>query len=459
MHRARALTRSAWTTPLRRAVATVGVAAIAVAACSTSSSPKSNAGTPTSASGVTTGALTASARGVSASEIKIGFTHPDFALLAKTGLIKLDPGPYEEMMQALVDDVNAHGGVNGRKLQLFNAKYSVLTASDQLAACTKMTEDDQVFAILGGFIADDNLCAIQQHATLVIYAYGTGFNRITLAKAKAPFVTWEASDERSTTALVRILDQQGRLKNKTIAVYATQPASKPLIDLTVKALRDSGYSVKDSAINDAATNDSQALNAQDKVIGSRFKDEGIDTVIVQGTIPPASTFDALGYRPTFYAPQSGNITAGAYTNPFDKFPLVAGLAPSADIDLGYDTPAMQHCRDVWKQATGKVIERLTVEQRTGKPTGFQAMQTACSALQLFVAAAKAAGPNLTYQSFQQGLSSLGTIVLPIAPVASFRPNKPDGQDSFQLMQLNPAWKPGSSVAQLLPLGAPTTLTS
>jgi ABC-type branched-subunit amino acid transport system substrate-binding protein len=443
----------------RCAAAILAIGAVGVAACSTLSSPKSSGGSPSSGGGSTAAGLTASATGVTGSEIKIGFTHPDFAALAKTGLITLDPGPYDEMMQALVNDVNASGGVNGRTLNLINAKYSVIGATEQLATCTKLTEDDKVFMILGGFIADNNLCAIQQHATPVIYAYGTGFNQIILGKAKAPFVTWLASDERSTTALVKLLDQQGRLKGKTIGVYSVQAASKQLVDLAVSTLKDAGYTVKDTALNDVDASDAQAFNAQDKVIGTRFKDDGIDTVIVQGTVPPGANWDQIGYYPSFYAPQFGNVTAGAYTNPYSKFPIVAGLEPSADIDLGYDTPSMRHCRDVWQKATGKVIERLTVEQQTGKATGFQAMQTACSALQLFVAAAKAAGPNLTNQSFQQGLDSLGAIVLPIAPIASFAPNKPDGQDSFQLVQLNPAWKPASSTPQFLPLGSQIVLKS
>ena len=131
----------------------------------------------------------------------------------------------------------------------------------------------------------------------MIFGYGAGFNQIALSKARAPFTTFEASDERSTEALVKILSQQGSLKGKTIGVYGTLSAAKPLIDLTVKDLKDAGYSVKDTAINDAPSSDSQAFNAQDKVIGSRFKDEGIDLVFVQVTVPPGSNWDLVGFHP------------------------------------------------------------------------------------------------------------------------------------------------------------------
>ena len=362
------------------------------------------------------------------------------------------------MAKVLVDDINAHGGVDGRKLQLFTQKYSVLQNADQLATCTKLIEDDKVFAVLGGFIGDTNLCVTQQHSTTLISGYGSGYNQIALDKARAPWATWHASDERAVQALVKILAAQGGLNGRTIGVYGTLSASKPLIDLTVQQLKDAGYQVKDTAINDVDASDAQAANAQDKVIGNRFKDEGIDTVFVLVTVPPGTNFDSIGYYPQFYSPQTILISPGAYTNPYGKFPLVAGLSASANPNSGFNTPAMVHCREVWKNATGKVIKPFTEEQKDGKSTGWAAMTTACAALQIFAAAANAAGPNLTPATWLKGLESLGPIVLPTAPVSSFGPNKPDAQDSFQLEKFNPAWVSGSSAPQFFPTGAPIKLT-
>src|SRR5262249_38651310 len=113
----------------------------------------------------------------------------------------------------------------------------------------------------------------------------------------------------------------------------------------------------------------------------------------------------------------------------------------------------------YKAATGKTIEKFTVEQQQGKTTGFSAMNTACSALTVFVDAAKKAGTNLTYDSFTKAIESLGTFSIPETPVASFGPNKHDAQDSFQLLKFNPVWKNGSTAPQFLPLGAPITQRS
>jgi hypothetical protein len=437
-------------------VVVVIVLAVGASACSSSGSGKAT-GTTSGSSGSTK--LTASARGVTASTIKIGLSYPDLAALAKAGYINIDNGDYPSIAKALVDDINAHGGVDGRKLELFLGKYSVIGNTDQLAACTKLTQDDQVFMILGGFIGDNNLCAIQQYSTPEIFGYGAGFNQITLAKARAPFTTFEASDERSTEALVKLLADQGTLKGKTIGVYGTLSASKPLIDLTVKDLKAAGFNVKDTAINDAPATDSQAFAAQDKVIGSRFQNEGVNLVFVQVTVPPGGNWDLIGYYPAMYTPQSSLVNTGALMGyPYGKFPVVGSLQPTSDPNLGYDTPAMKHCREVYKAATGKTILTPTQEEQQGKSSGFQGMSTTCAELQMFVAGADAAGADLTPETWLKGLESVGKIELAASPEASFGPNKPDGQDGFQLVKFNPAWTAKSGVAQFIPVGKSITLT-
>jgi hypothetical protein len=444
-----------------RAVAALASAAALAGACSTSSSNGGASGSPTSrAVGATasTGAptLTASAKGVTATTIKIGFSYIDLETLAKSGIIKISHGPYEQIITALVNDVNAHGGIDGRKLQLFTAKYSPIGNTDQLTACTKLTEDDGVFAVLNGLLQDNNLCIVQQHSTILI---GGNLNGPLLAKARAPWATASASDERSITALVQLMDQNGYLKGHTIAIYAQATVNQPLVDEAIKAVEAAGAKVADTAIFDVPTGDVQAASAQDKVIASRFQDKHVDTVINVGLFTPGADWDSDGFHPALFELSSGNISAAVFTNPLGKFPIVAGLGASADPNAGYDTREMQRCRAVWKQATGKDIQTTTQEDLAGKSSGNVAMSIACTALQIFVAAAKAAGPDLDDQTFAKGLASIGKIELAGVPVASFGPNKPDGQDSFQLLKLDPDWKQGQGKQQFTAIGSPLTLTN
>ena len=447
-----------------RWTAVLAACAVTAGACSTSSNNKSSSNTSpsgsTAASGSGSRTFPATSKGVTAGTIKIGFSYPDLEALAATGMLNISNGPYEPIIKAIVDDVNQKGGINGRKLQVYTAKYAVLGNDPQIASCTQLTEDDQVFAVLGGYIGPNNLCVTQQHATILVSGYGSGFNQNVLAKTRAPWSTWGASDERSLQALVKVLDQQGALKGHKIAVYAQQTNSKPLVDLTVKSLESAGYKATDTAVMGVSASDVQAFNAQDKIIAQRFKDEGIDVLFLVDSTPTANNWDSVGWHPAVYVPQTSLVTPGAFLGykVFPKFPIVAGLAAAADPDAGYNTPVMQACRAAYQRETGKVIKTAAQETADGTSSGLAAMTQTCSALAIFVAAAKAAGPNLNQQTFLKGLESIGAISTPAAPVGSLGPNKWDAQDSFQLAKHDPTWTPKSTQSEFIPVGQPVTIS-
>ena len=68
-----------------------------------------------------------------------------------------------------------------------------------------------------------------------------------------------------------------------------------------------------------------------------------------------------------YLPTTSLITTGAFTDPLEKFPIVAGVASTADPDGNYDSPEMKKCREVWKQATGQDVKTPTQEMPTRSP--------------------------------------------------------------------------------------------
>ena len=432
----------------------VALVTVALAACATDRDEPSS--TPAT-TGKSDAPRTASARGVTADTIKVGFSYIDLETLAKSGIIKIDHGPYEQIIKALVDDVNANDGVNGRMLELVTAKYSPIGNTEQLAACTKLTEDAKVFVVLNGFLNTNNLCVVQQHQTALIGGSTTALTPANLARAKAPWVSWSATTQRSIDALVEALNKNGDLEGHKVGVYVAQAGNKPLIDLTAKALTDAGYPPAETAFNDAPESDVQAANAQDTVIAQRFKNAGVDVVIDAGQYIPGAAWDAAGYHPSIYTLETGNIAAGAFTNPFGTFPIVAGLSASAESGSEFKSKSFQHCVEVWEKASGKKIQTVLEEDKAGKSSGNTALQIACSALQIFVEGAKAAGTNLTNETLTAGIESLGKIELPNTLVASFGPDKLDGQDLFQLQKFDPTWKEGEGKSQFINVGEPVTL--
>jgi hypothetical protein len=437
-----------------RRLTAIALAAAVLAACSTAKNDAKQTSSTTDATGGTA-KLTATSRGVTADSIKIGFAYLDLDALAKSGIVKIAPGPYEDMMNVLVDDVNAHGGVNGRKLVVSYAKFSPIGNTEQLAACAKLTEDDGVFAVLFGLLQDNNLCIVQQHATILV---SESYSSVQLAKARAPWATWGPSNDRAIKALVQLMDRNGYLDGHTVAVYAEGTVNQPLVDEAVDALEAAGTKPVDTAVFDVPAGDTQAAATQDRVIAERFRNKHVDTVVNVGLFTPAADWDNVGYHPSIFMYSAGNIAGAAYTNPLEKFPLVAGLQASADPDAGFNTPEMRRCRKLWKDKTGKEILDAQGENDLGRTTGAASMTVACASLQIFVAAAKAAGPNLTQETWKKGLESLGKMALPTEPVASFGPGKTDGQDTFQLVRHDPSWKVGSPKPEFIAIGEPITLT-
>ena len=62
--------------------------------------------------------------------------------------------------KAIVDDINAHGGIHGRKLDATIVKLNPTSPTQATSACTKLTQDDKVFVAVGFFLADSVLCYV-----------------------------------------------------------------------------------------------------------------------------------------------------------------------------------------------------------------------------------------------------------------------------------------------------------
>src|SRR3954463_5916588 len=81
--------------------------------------------------------------GISASEIVIG-THQDLS-----GPIKTWGVPVANGMKLAVEEINAAGGINGRKLRLI-IEDSAYDPKKAVLASQKLVEKDKVLAVIGG---------------------------------------------------------------------------------------------------------------------------------------------------------------------------------------------------------------------------------------------------------------------------------------------------------------------
>ena len=136
-----------------QAAAIVTAAALAAAACSSSSS-SSSASSSTSGSGSSSAALTASAPGITPTQILIG-SHQPLTGPAAPGYDEIAPAS-----DAYFNYVNANGGVYGRKIvyKYLNDAYDPTTTA---SVVRQLVLQDNVYALFDGLGTPTHLAAVQ----------------------------------------------------------------------------------------------------------------------------------------------------------------------------------------------------------------------------------------------------------------------------------------------------------
>src|SRR4051794_22735584 len=226
------------------------------------------------------GVAWAATPGVTKDEIKLGVSYVD--LDAICDVTDISHGDYKTTYNAVIDELNRQGGVNGRKIVPVFAPINPIGTAPAQEACVKLTEDEKVFATVGFFYFDAPLCYVAQHDTPIL---GGTMNPTYLKQAKAPWMTLDSGPEVTPRA-VDALVKSGDLKGK-IGVVAAATEEKNLLDPAVlPALKRNG--IKNTvAIIDAPLNDPVAATQQAGTIAEKFKSDRIKTVLLVGATPSA----------------------------------------------------------------------------------------------------------------------------------------------------------------------------
>src|SRR4029450_1111693 len=178
--------------------------ALLVAACTAGDDSASDTtgtdDTPAAASPSATGP----SPGVTDDTVQVGVTHVDESPPSALGL-NLRLGDNEGAYQALFDQINAEGGINGREIEAVYAPIDPTSPAPADAACVRLTEDEDVFIVIGFFLADAVRCPLATHATAVI---GGTMTEELLADAQAPWLT-NLADSDFPVALLDAMHEGG----------------------------------------------------------------------------------------------------------------------------------------------------------------------------------------------------------------------------------------------------------
>ena len=364
---------------------------------------------------VATGAAAAaqSAQGVTPSTIKVGITYPDVAAIRN--LINVDPGNYTVAYTTLIKQVNAAGGINGRKIVPVFAAVDPLGTSGAATACTQLTEDDKVFVAVGFFQQVDTACYVQTHATPII---GASLTAQQSAAAKATWFNNMLSDSDLVPKEMAIFKQEGAFAGKKVGVVGTS-ADTDEMKIVGSALNKLKVNVVQTAVNSVPDTDTTAQVAEYGTIAEKFQSSGVNLVVAVGNSgngwPSALQNNQSTYMPRFIATDYTDLSAyvtnkAGHSNAILKNVLTAGPIPPPNVI--WDDPAMKKCVATIQKANPSDVINNPVTATSTTPVTWTAPELACAQMALFTDIVKAAGKTLNNQTFLKGGQSLAHVTLP-----------------------------------------------
>lgn len=353
---------------------------------------------------------TGPAPGVTDTSVKVGVTYVDLASLGN--VVTIDHGDYESSYQALFDAINEEGGIHGRTIEAVFAPVNPVGTDSSEAACVELTQDEEVFVIVGFFLDDSVLCPLETHETAVI---GPSQTPERLARARAPWFSTAGSSDFQNE-IVRAMAEAGEFDG-TLGVFGGPAEEDQLNDEILPLLEELGIEVAETAVVDAPPDDVNAINAATGVIAERFRASGVDQVLIVGTagLTWASGTEAMDYRPQLLLTDSNSILAFASDAAGNDLSIledaVAGNLYGGPQNL-YELPAMQECVATIEEHGGSVPEPDTVPEGEGDlwVAGF----TACRDITLLRALLEEAGEDLNYGTLVAAADGL-EVDLPTQP--------------------------------------------
>jgi hypothetical protein len=379
--------------------------------------------------------------GVTANTINVGIPYVDLAAVSSLG-VKLNQGSFPDAYNALIAKLNAHGGIDGRKLVPYIVAVNPVGTAPASTACTQLTEDDPVFVAIAPLSPD---CYLQQHHTPTI---GSSFQG-NLPAGSAPNFTLQAPPSAYDPLQLAAFDKAGIFKDKRVGLYAGATTDESELAVVRSALSKLHVKVVQSAIDYAPSNDQAAATQDAEAIAERFQAARINEVVAVGSgsasWPQYLASNQSTYDPAWVATNddalSGVLSSagGAASNILDK---VVTSTPGPSATQVWADPGIQKCVAI----IHKAYPSDTITPYNANATGnhdhtYIAPESACENLALFTAIARAAGKDLTVKTFTRAGEALKNISLPgSGGSVSFGPGQPYALGTVHLGHFDPTTK-------------------
>ncbi|MCY3862931.1 MAG: ABC transporter substrate-binding protein [bacterium] len=357
--------------------------------------------------------LTASYRGVTETEIKIGVGFVDVTEFG------IDNGDHEAQWQAAIDRANDAGGVNGRLLVPVFGQYSPVDDSAIEAVCVQFIEDEEVFAFVGFVLWDGVLCYTELYGALAVNTAEMAPD--VIGRSGGLLFTTQGGLIERIVSLVNAAKADGLIDGRKIQIHASSD-DEFLLGPVQELVEAAGGTVTRAVSGTAPPGDVPAGEAEVDVWIERAEADGVDAVLA---------FNTAGYGAVGGVERAGS----------DLMVITDSVSKAGYVELGYDPsqvdlyaygfPTLQDYYNAGEAGVRECVENY--ETRSGnvvnvnvpnpRPNNLPPTIRSCRGVDLFVAIASTAGPVLTQESFLEAARGLGSFDLTGTTSASLSEGK------------------------------------
>lgn len=393
---------------------------------------KDGSGGPTAGGEAGSGPLTATDVGVSATEVKVGFLLLDTGSLSRIGIAVpgVDPVQQRAAFEAQLADINARGGLHGRKVVGVYENFDVLSQDDMRRACLEI-RDHKVFAVIaaGGFQGPAILCVTEEGKTPLVNQGGHGTPTEYVQRSQGRLISMYPHSDRLMANWVAELDRQGVLKGKRIGIVSqehTNPGDTVIGGGLIPALKRFGYAPVHHASFSA---DQGTAASQVPVQVQQMRTKNVDLVMLTSSTILSTQFvqtaDSQQFKPryTFTDWASMNSDTSNMNMPasYDGTLMITTYRTGEEKTGVGETPPEKECRAVYERGTGKKLAAKGQNEHG-------LTQGNCTLLKVLELGAKKAGPTLTRATFSAGIQALGPVPMTMWGGGSFAAGKYDAAD-------------------------------
>jgi hypothetical protein len=409
--------------------------------------PQSNASLPNGG---------ATAPGVTADSIKLGVVDLDSSDLAPV-CPRCDNGPSKKggAVLGLIQAWTRDGllPVNGRTITPEFRVSTVTSPEGQRNACVAQAQQIKPFLVVSGPGTGGAALCMSDEFKMQVISSG-GLTDETVLKRVAPrWIEVGPSTQRLLRNYARWADQNGLLRGHKVGIYSFETdAGNAMVDAFRQELQTMGVG---TAI-DMRASGTQGLGStsgSDPVAVQRFRAAGVDVAFLfTSALGFQNAAEAQAYRPKYPLVDTGYNFTDAVADIF--------VNPSAmDGNVGYTpkywvwskrNPATlagnntgAYCIKAYSEYTHRTLDVFTNDAE------LRYILDVCSSMDVIRKSLELAGPNLTQQSFIQGLFQIRNMETSLFTSDTFGPTKLWGGDTAASAQFKKArWQPSNDYWQV-----------